>query len=33
MEDCLATKEQGPEIREIVAKLGRSLLDHIGNRW
>jgi hypothetical protein len=33
MVDCLATKDQGSEIWEMVAKLGRSLLDHIGNSW
>jgi hypothetical protein len=33
MEDHLATKEQRPDVREVVAKLGRPLQDHIGNIW
>jgi hypothetical protein len=30
MEDHLAIKEQRPEVREVVTKLGRSLQDHDG---
>jgi hypothetical protein len=33
MKDCLATKEQRPEVREMAAKLGRPLKDHTGNIW
>jgi hypothetical protein len=33
MEDHLATEEQRPKVREMVAKLGRSLQDHTGNNW
>jgi hypothetical protein len=33
MEDHLATEGQRPEVREMVAKLGRPLQDHTGNIW
>jgi hypothetical protein len=31
MEDHLVTKEQRPEVWDMVAKLGRPLQDHVGN--
>jgi hypothetical protein len=33
MEHHLATKEQIPEIQEMVAKVGRPLQDYTGNNW
>jgi hypothetical protein len=33
MEDHLGTEEQGPDVREMVAKLGKSLQDDTGNIW
>jgi hypothetical protein len=31
MEDCLASKEQRPEVWEVVTKLGRPLQSHTGD--
>jgi hypothetical protein len=31
MKDCLASKEQRPEVWEVVAKLGRPLQGHAGD--